>query len=375
MNTADTAAGADFIERLNFDDGQPYEPIEAAIHLARYQLASGMCAKKRVLDVACGAGYGAEFMTRRWGAESVDGVDVSPEAIEQAKKLFGSTRNRFHCSDVAQLGALFGDAKFDLITSLETIEHLTDPVGFLQTLKKLLAPGGTIILSCPNDHWYYVAPEQKNPFHIRKYTFEEFRATTEAVLGPARGFMLGAPVAGFLNIAVDSRLLSRKMASPATMLDADSDIAASVVPTTEEVNASNCSYFVAVWGPAEAAATMSSTLYPCSMDQAEQARLQEMVQGLRQEVETLHAQLRENQQVAQELRRNGIRVLALARENELLRTQMREVRMGLLPHDAVPGPGTTLLHRIRWAATRIEPGFPEAIGPIRRAYRRWFLRE
>ncbi|WP_431269965.1 class I SAM-dependent methyltransferase [Dankookia sp. P2] len=124
------------------------------------------------------------------GAAAVLGIDASAEAVVAAAANFPHSGLQLMAGDAAALDGLLGDAQFDLIVSLETIEHLGDPVGFLQALRRRCAPGGTIILSCPNDHWYY-PPNQQNPYHVRKYSFAEFRALAEECLGTADAWSFG----------------------------------------------------------------------------------------------------------------------------------------------------------------------------------------
>lgn len=100
---------------------------------------------KSVLDVGCGAGLLCEPLARL-GAQ-VTGIDAAPENIAAA---------RAHAEGQAlpitylagEVGALKG--KFDLVTSLEVIEHVADPPAFLAALAARLAPGGLMILSTPN---------------------------------------------------------------------------------------------------------------------------------------------------------------------------------------------------------------------------------
>ena len=101
---------------------------------------------KRALDVGCGAGLLCEPLARL-GAE-VSGVDAAEEnvAIAAAHAKGAGLAIDYRCGDVAEL-SLTG---FDLVTSMEVIEHVADKKAFLAALKAALAPGGLMILSTPN---------------------------------------------------------------------------------------------------------------------------------------------------------------------------------------------------------------------------------
>ena len=105
-------------------------------------------AGKRALDVGCGAGLLTEPLARL-GAE-VTGIDAAPESIAVAKAHAegqGLTID-YRAGEVAQLVA--ETKRFDLITSMEVIEHVADPAAFIAALAALLAPGGLMLLSTPN---------------------------------------------------------------------------------------------------------------------------------------------------------------------------------------------------------------------------------
>ena len=102
-------------------------------------------AGKTALDVGCGAGLLAEALARL-GA-SVTGIDASPEVIAVAREhsIKSGLEIDYRSGDVQQL-----DGRFDLVTSMEVVEHVSDPALFMQALSKRLAPGGLLVLSTPN---------------------------------------------------------------------------------------------------------------------------------------------------------------------------------------------------------------------------------
>ena len=100
---------------------------------------------RTALDVGCGAGLLTEPLARL-GAR-VTGIDATPEVISVAREHAAAMRLEidYRVGDVQEL-----DGQFDLITSLEVIEHVADPGAFLKALAGRLAPGGLLILSTPN---------------------------------------------------------------------------------------------------------------------------------------------------------------------------------------------------------------------------------
>ncbi len=103
-------------------------------------------ADKRALDVGCGAGLLAEPLARM--SASVTGVDAAPENIAAARKHAAGQGLAIDYR-AGELAAL-PDATFDLVTSMEVVEHVADPAAFIGELAARLAPGGLMILSTPN---------------------------------------------------------------------------------------------------------------------------------------------------------------------------------------------------------------------------------
>jgi len=337
---------AEFIERLGLDDESRYNGFEAAIHLARYALARHVCAAARVLDIACGEGYGSALMAS-WGAASVLGVDISADAVDKAQHLFDLGPVRFLCAPADDPGSEITEpASFDLIVSLETIEHLSRPKVFLQSIKRWLAPGGTVIISCPNDWWYYPDESQSNPYHMRKYRFDEFRELTESILGSATAWLMGGPITGFANLTHGQYEEATEASSQRLMMQANAHQAL-LLPAERQAGPKpdNASYFVGAWGAATGAVLSSSSVLPLSMDAfrtgmfqghspVQQDQLRRERDQLRIEIDQLGGELDRTRAQARDLqvdserqaRYYGLRNNALRSENELLKESVRRLR-------------------------------------------------
>ena len=104
-------------------------------------------AGKKVLDVGCGAGLLCEPLARLGG--DVTGIDAAPQnvAAASAHAERQGLLIDYRAIGIESLGVPGG---FDLVTSLEVIEHVSDPALFLRGIAGALAPGGLLILSTPN---------------------------------------------------------------------------------------------------------------------------------------------------------------------------------------------------------------------------------
>lgn len=145
-------------------------------HVVRYLWASGFIKPgDRVLDAACGLGYGAHVIAESTGAESVLGIDGSDYAVDYATRSYADgSRVRFESGLLPQALARHADASFDVVVSFETLEHVADPPALLAEFRRLLTPGGRVIVSVPND-WSDESGKDPNPHHLHVYDWARLK--------------------------------------------------------------------------------------------------------------------------------------------------------------------------------------------------------
>jgi SAM-dependent methyltransferase len=151
-------------------------------HLAVYEWIGARVIGRRVIDMACGEGYGSEVLSR--GATSVVGVDANPEAHEHARLRYQRQNLSFERGLVETHGE---PGAYDAVVFLQTIEHVHDPVAVLEHFRALLAPEGAAYITTPN--LLTLAPpgadKSGNPWHLKEYRAHEFetlcRSTFQSV--------------------------------------------------------------------------------------------------------------------------------------------------------------------------------------------------
>ena len=119
----------------------------------------------RVLDAGCGEGYGAELL-RLAGADPVTGLDYEDTTLRHVRRVYPQLK--VVRGNLVQTG--FADRSFDLVTSLQTIEHLWEQPWFVAECARILAPTGTVVLSTPNRLTF----PSGNWYHTRELTAAEF---------------------------------------------------------------------------------------------------------------------------------------------------------------------------------------------------------
>jgi SAM-dependent methyltransferase len=139
-------------------------------HVARYRFAGSYVSGRRVLDVACGSGYGSRVL-RDAGAREVVGVDRDSEAVAYAGARYGSPGIRYLVGDAHDPPAA---GPFDVIVSFETIEHLEDPDRFLSACGDRLAVDGLFIVSTPYRMRSRPDGSPVNPYHRQEWRDQDF---------------------------------------------------------------------------------------------------------------------------------------------------------------------------------------------------------
>lgn len=114
-------------------------------------LAAHIADGSRVLDVGCGTGWTALFVARTKADCVVDGVDVDELRIHRANRLF--VRAKRDCvvrcvrCGAEELARRLGRARYDVVVSCHSLHHYRDPVRALKQMRRVLAPGGAVLLA------------------------------------------------------------------------------------------------------------------------------------------------------------------------------------------------------------------------------------
>jgi SAM-dependent methyltransferase len=144
-------------------------------HLSRYYFAQPMVARKSVLDLGCGTGYGSFILAE--SARRVFGIDISEEAVGFARQNYFARNISFSVADCSNLSLATGS--LDSVVCFEVIEHLPEQESLLREAHRVLKADGFLIISTPNRVFYTDERNEINPFHSREFNFEEFRSCLE----------------------------------------------------------------------------------------------------------------------------------------------------------------------------------------------------
>lgn len=145
-------------------------------HLAVYEWIAEQVQGLRVIDMACGEGYGSDVLARR--ASSVVGVDANPDAHEHARLRYRRENLRF----ARDLVETFREPA-DAVVFLQTIEHVQDAPAVLSHFRSLVGDDGVAYVSTPNV--LTLAPKgaerSDNPWHVHEYKASEYEQMCRGV--------------------------------------------------------------------------------------------------------------------------------------------------------------------------------------------------
>lgn len=140
-------------------------------HLHRYAFALNFVKGKRILDIACGEGYGVKLLSQY--ATHITGVDIDENSIKKAIHKYESPNISFKLGSATEIP--IPDNSIDVVVSFETLEHLAEHDQMMKEIKRVLSPSGLLIMSTPDKLNYSDKNESKNPFHIKELYENEFR--------------------------------------------------------------------------------------------------------------------------------------------------------------------------------------------------------
>lgn len=276
-------------------------------HFHRYGFCAPWVSGLKVLDAACGEGYGSAYLARF--ASDVVGIDIDePTIVEARARYVGSGNLLFDVGDVRRLP--YDDGSFDIVVCFETIEHVAEPAVLLREVVRVLRPRGRLIVSTPNRPVYALRGSPSNPFHLHEFDLPEFQAALNesfpnvAVLGQRFHLVSALGQVGETPVAQGGEILCK---SPDTSLD---DAALTAVEPV---------YFVAVCSKAkEPLPTLRPSLFLDPGDDlwAEQVKTLRWASGVDKELDAFRAAVdqsrRERDELEKRLERESLATERLA---------------------------------------------------------------
>jgi SAM-dependent methyltransferase len=172
--------------------------LDTALHQARYLWARDMFCQPGmdVLDLGCGTGFGVALLAEVAG--NVVGVDFSDEGLAMAADRYARDNGRYVKADLTstELVAAVGREQFDLVTSMETIEHLEDYFTFVASAAQVLRPGGIFVVGTPNRRMTYEQfpnRQHMDPSHVQEFTCVALRHTLGEQFGSVDLYLQSVP--------------------------------------------------------------------------------------------------------------------------------------------------------------------------------------
>ncbi|MBU2575184.1 MAG: class I SAM-dependent methyltransferase [Elusimicrobia bacterium] len=138
-----------------------------------YRFAAQFVKGAAILDTGCGCGYGIEYLVRS-GAASCTGIDISQKALRYARGKFKEAGLSYLSGSAEDL-SLFEDGKFDVVISIEVIEHLRDPQKHVADIFRVMKKGSILVLSTPNKETSPPGAVPANRFHVGEFNYDELK--------------------------------------------------------------------------------------------------------------------------------------------------------------------------------------------------------
>jgi len=143
-------------------------------HLLAYNSFLSFVENKKILDCACGVGYGTYLLAEK--ATEVIGLDNSYDAINYALDNYNRKNVRFVVGDAEKLP--YKNELFDICISIETFEHLLHIHDFIKEIHRVLKPNGLFLFTTPNGETFPYRPKdniERRGFHVWHYTIQELQ--------------------------------------------------------------------------------------------------------------------------------------------------------------------------------------------------------
>ena len=154
-------------ERLSLE-AVSADTLIACEHVHRYRIAAALCAGLRVVDLACGSGYGSVIL--RETASSVLGVDNDAATVDMARVTVGADNDiRFEAADAVEFLSRREHDDWDALVCLEGLEHFAEPRRAVEALAELAREGKRLVISLPNSRTF----AEENAFHVTDFGFDE----------------------------------------------------------------------------------------------------------------------------------------------------------------------------------------------------------
>ncbi|NKX80167.1 class I SAM-dependent methyltransferase [Gordonia amicalis] len=210
--------------------GIPAENYWFRRHEIAYRHILDRCTGREILEAGSGEGYGAAMIADA-GASSVVCVDYDTAAVEHTRRRYpGLVVHQGNLIDLP-----LADASVDLVVNFQVIEHLWDQAAFIAECRRVLRPGGELLISTPNRITFSPGRDTPlNPFHTRELNAAELTEliveggfTLDAMLGVHHGPRLAALDDKWGGSLIDAQI-ERALAGQPWPADLVDDVAAVV---------------------------------------------------------------------------------------------------------------------------------------------------